>query len=115
MELNAEAHKVVTSIMTDATAVVSQRNFEMKTMTMTTMTTSTVLPGQSVMVGPSTTEDDVESGFILKPVDPLSVQLPHLKAKDPVEIRFENIGYTVRVGFRGKILPTQMLLACGMI
>lgn len=111
MELNAEAHKVVTSIMTDATAVISQRNYEMKTMTMSTTTTSSVSTGQSVLVGPSTTEDDVESGFILQAADPITVQLPHLKAKDPVEIRFENIGYTVRVGFRGKIQLCFQLIA----
>lgn len=105
MELNEEAHKVVTSISIDAAPIVGQRKFEMTKMEISTITTSTMSSDQSVIVTSSATdEDDIENGFAVKPMETLTTQLPHLKAKDPVEIGFENIGYTVRVGFRGKIL-----------
>lgn len=105
MELNEEAHKVVTSISSDAPSIVGQRKFEMTKMAISTTTTSTMSSDQSVIVTSSATdEDDIENGFAVKPMETLTPQLPHLKAKDPVEIGFENIGYTVRVGFRGKIL-----------
>lgn len=105
MELNAEAHKVVTAVMNDTTTILSNRNYEMKTM----VTSTTISTTQTAMVGTSA-EDEVESGFIVKHADTLATQLPHLKAKDPVEIRFENIGYTVRVGFIGKIMKLKNIL-----